>query len=41
MSELRRATRGCPAPMEIETGGHFVQEWGERIAAAALASIQA
>jgi pimeloyl-ACP methyl ester carboxylesterase len=28
---------GAPAPMEIEGGGHFVQEWGERIATAALA----
>jgi pimeloyl-ACP methyl ester carboxylesterase len=28
--------KNCPAPLEIEGGGHFVQEWGEPIARAAL-----
>ncbi len=36
MHAIRRMIRGCPAPMEIPAGGHFVQEWGEPIARAAL-----
>jgi len=36
MAKLRRSIRGCPPPMEVAEGGHFVQEWGESIAAAAL-----
>ncbi len=36
MLALRRVIRGCPAPMEVAEGGHFVQEHGEPIAAAAL-----
>ena len=36
MEELRRHIRGCPPPLEIADGGHFVQEWGEPIAQAAL-----
>lgn len=36
MQHLRRTIRGCPEPMMIEDGGHFVQEWGEQIARAAL-----
>lgn len=36
MSWLRKTIRGCPEPMEIAEGGHFVQEWGEPIAKAAL-----
>jgi haloalkane dehalogenase len=28
--------RNCPAPMEIADGGHFLQEWGNQIAPAAL-----
>ena len=38
MANLRQTIRGCPAPLEIPEGGHFVQEWGEDIARAALAS---
>ena len=38
MEELRRVIRGCPPPMEIPEAGHFVQEWGEPIARAALAA---
>lgn len=38
MTLLRGLIRGCPAPLEIAGGGHFVQEWGEEIARAALAS---
>ena len=37
MRSLQRQIRGCPAPMEVAQGGHFVQEWGGPIAAAALA----
>ena len=36
MAHLRQTIRGCPEPMMIEDGGHFVQEWGEPIARAAL-----
>ncbi len=36
MMGLHKLIRGCPPPMEIEGGGHFVQEWGEPIARAAL-----
>ena len=36
MEALRRNIRGCPEPMMIAGGGHFVQEWGEPIARAAL-----
>ena len=37
MHALRKVIRGCPAPMEVAEAGHFVPEWGEAIAAAALA----
>ncbi|NJS14531.1 MAG: alpha/beta fold hydrolase [Sphingopyxis sp.] len=37
MMGLHKLIRGCPPPMEIEGGGHFVQEWGVPIARAALA----
>jgi haloalkane dehalogenase len=36
MQELRADIRGCPEPMLIEEAGHFVQEWGEEVAKAAL-----
>jgi haloalkane dehalogenase len=36
MSALRKQIRGCPPPLEIADGGHFVQEWGEEIANAAV-----
>lgn len=38
MMSLRKVIKGCPPPMEIADGGHFVQEWGEPIARAALES---
>jgi haloalkane dehalogenase len=38
MEELRTTIRGCPPPLEIPQAGHFVQEWGEPIARAALAA---
>jgi haloalkane dehalogenase len=37
MRSLHRHIRGCPAPMEVPEGGHFLQEWGARIAGNALA----
>ena len=36
MAALRKQICGCPAPLEIAEGGHFVQEWGEEIASAAV-----
>ena len=38
MMKLHAMINGCPPPMEIEGGGHFVQEWGEPIARFALES---
>ena len=37
MEILRTNIKGCPNPMQIVDGGHFVQEWGEKIAQTALA----
>ncbi|MFO1364247.1 MAG: haloalkane dehalogenase [Burkholderiales bacterium] len=37
MDALRRHIRGCPEPYVVPQAGHFVQEWGEDIARAALA----
>ncbi|MEO1038162.1 MAG: haloalkane dehalogenase [Pseudomonadota bacterium] len=36
MAWLRSVIRNCPEPMQIADGGHFVQEWGEPIARAAI-----
>jgi len=36
MHMLRKMINNCPEPMEVADGGHFVQEWGEPIAKAAL-----
>jgi pimeloyl-ACP methyl ester carboxylesterase len=38
MDMLRTWIRGCPEPMEVAEGGHFLQEHGEPIARAALAA---
>ncbi len=38
MQALRGQIRNCPEPMIIPDGGHFVQEWGEEIAKAAIAA---
>lgn len=38
MAYLRRYIRGCPPPLEVTDGGHFVQEWGDDIAHTALDS---
>jgi pimeloyl-ACP methyl ester carboxylesterase len=37
MQALRTMINGCPPPMEVADAGHFVQEWGAPVAAAALA----
>ena len=37
MTALHGHIRGCPPPMEMGEAGHFVQEWGGPVAAAALA----
>ncbi len=39
MYALHRHIRGCPPPMEIAEGGHFLQEWGEPIARAAVEAL--
>jgi haloalkane dehalogenase len=36
MQSMQKVINGCPDPMVIEEGGHFVQEWGAEIAVAAL-----
>jgi len=41
MQRLRQVIRGCPEALEVGEGGHFVQEHGEQIARAALASFAA
>lgn len=38
MEHLRGTIRGCPPAMMIPEGGHFIQEWGEPIAKAAVAA---
>lgn len=41
MEDMHQLIRGCPAPLILREGGHFVQEWGEEIAQAALKSFAA
>ncbi len=36
MREVARHIRNCPPPFEVAGGGHFLQEWGEDVARAAL-----
>ena len=36
MRYLRTQIRNCPPPFEVDEGGHFVQEWGDEVARAAL-----
>jgi len=38
MHALAAVIRGCPKPLELPQAGHFVQEHGEDVARAALAS---
>jgi pimeloyl-ACP methyl ester carboxylesterase len=37
MHELRKSLRNCAEPLVVPDGGHFLQEWGEPVARAALA----
>jgi haloalkane dehalogenase len=37
MHRLQQVIRGCAAPLELADAGHFVQEHGDVVAAAALA----
>jgi haloalkane dehalogenase len=37
MRYVRDQIRDCPPPFEVENGGHFLQEWGDAVARAALA----
>jgi haloalkane dehalogenase len=41
MRALHREIGGCPEPLEFADAGHFVQEWGEVVAPAAIAALQA
>jgi len=36
MRALHATIRGCPPPLEVADGGHFLPEWGEAIARTAL-----
>ncbi|MEJ6709198.1 MAG: haloalkane dehalogenase [Amylibacter sp.] len=36
MEWLKSVIKGCPEPIKIADGGHFVQEWGRPIATAAM-----
>ena len=38
MQMMHSLIRGCPEPLLIEEAGHFVQEWGDIVAPAALKS---
>jgi hypothetical protein len=36
MHALQQLIRNCPPPLELVEAGHFVQEWGDEVARAAL-----
>lgn len=36
MQALRSLIRNCPEPIQVEQGGHFLPEWGQEIAEAAV-----
>ena len=36
MNIMCRLIKGCPEPLLIKDAGHFVQEWGDVVAPAAL-----
>ena len=36
MTALQQVIRGCPPPIEVEDGGHFVQEWADAFMPQAL-----
>jgi pimeloyl-ACP methyl ester carboxylesterase len=39
MRPLHRDIRGCPEPLEFPEAGHFIQEWGDKVAPAAIAAL--
>ncbi len=39
MKALAHIIRGCPAPLEVAEGGHFLQEWADRFMPAALKAL--
>jgi haloalkane dehalogenase/tRNA(adenine34) deaminase len=39
MRHVRSQIRHCPPPLEVAVGGHFLQEWGDEVAQAALKSL--
>jgi pimeloyl-ACP methyl ester carboxylesterase len=39
MRHVAAQIRNCLAPLEVADGGHFLQEWGEGVARAALAAL--
>jgi haloalkane dehalogenase len=39
MRYLATQIRGCPPPLEVAEGGHFLQEWGEAVARAGVAAL--
>ena len=41
MRALHKDIRGCPPPLEFAEAGHFVQEWGDAVAPAVLAALNA
>ncbi|MGB7102784.1 MAG: haloalkane dehalogenase [Xanthobacteraceae bacterium] len=41
MRALHKDIHGCPPPLEFAEAGHFVQEWGDAVAPAVLAALQA
>jgi len=41
MDALRRVVRGCPEPLQVKDGGHFVQEQGEEVARSAVGYFRA
>lgn len=40
MNSLAQIVRGCPEPIMVENGGHFVQEWADAFLGRALAVLQ-
>ena len=36
MNYMKQVIKGCPTPMEVPEAGHFVQEYGDEVAVAAL-----
>jgi pimeloyl-ACP methyl ester carboxylesterase len=39
MRYLHSLIRNCPAPLELPDAGHFVQEWGQEVAARAIVEL--